>query len=128
MDIHVTIRIVVIALFAMFIYSRFAGVKGLKNLRTEQFKDELKTNPNKMLVDVREPNEVKRGYIAGAVNIPLSQMKQRIGEIPAGKSIYLYCQSGMRSKQAARVLQKNGYRELAHLQGGIMAWDGKLSK
>jgi rhodanese-related sulfurtransferase len=128
MDVNLVIRIVVIALLAWFIYSRFAGVKGLKNLRTEQFGEELKTSPNKVLIDVREPSEVKRGYIAGAVNIPLSQLNQRIGEIPTGKSIYLYCQSGMRSKQAARVLQKNGFRELAHLQGGITAWNGNLSK
>jgi len=127
-DVNLIVRIMVIVLLAWFIYSRFAGVKGLKNLRADQFQEEMKTNHNKVLVDVREPGEVRRGYIAGAVNIPLSQIKQRIGEIPAGKSIYLYCQSGMRSKQAARILQKNGFRELTHLQGGIMAWNGKLSK
>lgn len=128
MDVNLMIRIAVIALLVWFIYSRFAGVKGLKNLRTEQFQDALKTNRNKVLVDVREASELKRGYIPGAVNIPLSQIKRRIGEIPAGKSIYLYCQSGMRSKQAARILQKNGFHELFHLQGGITAWNGKLSK
>lgn len=128
MDVNLMIRIAVIALLVWFIYSRFAGVKGLRNLSTEQFREALQKNRNNVLIDVREPNEVKRGYIPGAVNIPLSQFKQRGGEIPAGKSIYLYCQSGMRSKQAARILQKKGFRELAHLQGGIMAWNGKLSK
>ena len=128
MDINLIVRVVIIALLAWLIYSRFAGVKGLKNLRTEQFQEELETNRNHVLIDVREPGEVKRGYIAGAVNIPLSQIKRRVGEIPAEKSIYLYCQSGMRSKQAARILQKSGFRELAHLQGGIMAWNGQLSK
>jgi len=127
-DVNLMIRIAVIALLVWFIYSRFAGVKGLRNLSTEQFREALQKNRNNVLIDVREPNEVKRGYIPGAVNIPLSQFKQRGGEIPAGKSIYLYCQSGMRSKQAARILQKKGFRELAHLQGGIMAWNGKLSK
>ncbi|MBE1445765.1 rhodanese-like domain-containing protein [Paenibacillus sp. OAS669] len=115
MDVYLMIRMAV-------------GVKGLRNLSTEQFREALQKNRNNVLIDVREPNEVKRGYIPGAVNIPLSQFKLRGGEIPAGKSIYLYCQSGMRSKQAARILQKKGFRELAHLQGGIMAWNGKLSK
>ncbi|GAA4850653.1 hypothetical protein GCM10023310_31580 [Paenibacillus vulneris] len=89
MDVNLMIRIAVIALLVWFIYSRFAGVKGLRNLSTEQFREALQENSNNVLIDVREPNEVKRGDIPGAVNIPLSEFK---------------------------------------LRGGIMAWNGKLSK
>ncbi|MCZ8515808.1 rhodanese-like domain-containing protein [Paenibacillus filicis] len=128
MDYNLILNIAIIILVVWFVYSRFAGVKGLKNLMPDQFQDELKENRNKILIDVREPGEVKQGYIAGAINIPLSQIKQRFGEIPPDKRIYLYCRSGMRSKQAARILQKNGFHELAHLQGGMMSWNGKLVK
>jgi rhodanese-related sulfurtransferase len=51
-----------------------------------------------------------------------------LSEIPKDKSVYLYCRSGMRSKQAARILQKNGFHEIAHLQGGMMSWKGKITK
>ncbi|MRN52998.1 rhodanese-like domain-containing protein [Paenibacillus sp. LC-T2] len=83
---------------------------------------------NRLLLDVREQNEYKRGYIPNAKNIPLSQLQQRLGEIPKEQDILLYCQSGMRSKNAARVLQKHGYTRLAHLRGGVSTWSGKLTR
>lgn len=128
MDYYLIFNIVLVAFLVWFVYSRFAGVKGLKNLMPNLFQDELKSNHNKILIDVREPGEVKQGYIPGAINIPLSQIKNRVGEIPKDKSIYLYCRSGMRSKQAARILSKHGYLNMAHLQGGIMAWGGQVRK
>lgn len=108
-----------------FLYKQFAPVKGLRNLSSQQFKSEYKGN---MLMDVRENHEFKRGHIAGAVNVPLSQLKQRMGEIPKDRNVYLYCQSGMRSKQAAKILSRNGHLHLAHLRGGMMSWDGPVQK
>lgn len=128
MDQNVMINIAVIALVAWFVASRFKGVKGLRNVNADQLRNELESDRNRVLIDVREPGEVKQGYIAGAVNIPLSRLQQRLNEIPANSNVYLYCRSGMRSKQAARILYRNGYRNLAHLQGGIMAWKGPLKK
>ncbi|MBP1966659.1 rhodanese-like domain-containing protein [Paenibacillus aceris] len=128
MDYPSILKIVALAFLAWFIYSRFASIKGLNNLSPDQFQDEIKGNSNHILIDVREPGEVKQGYIPGAVNIPLSQMKHRVGEIQKNDRVYLYCRSGMRSKQAAKILKKNGFNELSHLQGGIMSWKGKLTK
>lgn len=116
----------VILIFAIwFIFKQFAPVKGLRTLRSVQFQEELAGKKDHMLIDVREPHEFRRRHINGAVNVPLSQLKQRIQEIPQDKKIFLYCQSGMRSKQAGRILAKQGFQNVAHLQGGIMAWKGK---
>ncbi|MWC30788.1 rhodanese-like domain-containing protein [Paenibacillus sp. MMS18-CY102] len=128
MDQNLAINIVIVVGMVWFIGKRFAGVKGLRSLNADQLQNEIKSNRNHVLIDVRESSEVKQGYIAGAMHIPLSRLKQRLNEIPSDRSIYLYCRSGMRSKQAARVLSKNGFHELAHLQGGIMAWRGQLKK
>ena len=111
-----------------FLYTRFAPVRGLKNLKADDFKNRQERSSNKILIDVREPNEYKSGFIPNALNIPLSQFKGRIGEFPKDKEVYLYCRSGMRSKQAARILHKNGISNLANLQGGISAWSGKITK
>ncbi|REE91510.1 rhodanese-related sulfurtransferase [Paenibacillus taihuensis] len=128
MDFKWMLEILIIAALIWFVYKRFAGVKDLKNLMPDQFQNELKSNQKKILIDVREPMELQQGYIPGAINIPLSQMKKRLSEIPKDRKIFLYCRSGMRSMQAARILRKDGYRDLAHLHGGIVSWKRKLAK
>ena len=120
------INIVVLVLLVWFVYSRFKPTKGLQNLNAENFKNELAKPSKPLVIDVREPNEYKGGFIAGARNIPLSQLSGRLSDIPKDQSVLLYCRSGMRSKSAARILLKNGYKSLAHLQGGLIAWNGKL--
>lgn len=108
-----------------FVYNRFAPVKGLRNLNAEQFKKESK---GQRMIDVREVHEFKQGHIPGAINIPLSQLRTRLSEIPKDRPVYLYCRSGMRSRQAGKILSRHGYRNMAHLNGGITAWNGPLAK
>ncbi|ULO05895.1 rhodanese-like domain-containing protein [Paenibacillus sp. 19GGS1-52] len=128
MEIGTFIYIALLVLLVWFGYSRLRPAKGLITLKSNEFKSEIEQSKNRLLLDVREQNEYKRGYIPSAKNIPLSQLEQRLGEIPMEQNILLYCQSGMRSKNAARVLQKNGYTRLAHLQGGVSTWSGKLTR
>jgi len=115
----------IIILIAWMLYKRFVPVKGMRNLNLQQFKSEYKGHK---LVDVREVQEFKQGHIAGAVNIPLSQIEQRLNEIPKDKPVYLYCRSGMRSKQAAKLLSRHDYNEISQLNGGISVWDGPTTK
>lgn len=115
----------IIVLIAWMLYKRFVPVKGMRNLNLQQFKSEYQGH---RLVDVRETQEFKQGHIAGAVNIPLSQIERRLNEIPKDKPVYLYCRSGMRSKQAAKLLSRHGYNEISQLNGGISVWDGPTTK
>ncbi|HUC93733.1 MAG TPA: rhodanese-like domain-containing protein [Paenibacillus sp.] len=128
MDMNTLINVVFVLLIVWFVYTRFGPTKGLRTLREGDFRKEIEASANHMLVDVREPSEFQSGFIPGARNIPLSQLGRRLGEIPEESSIYLYCRSGMRSKSAARMLKRNGYTKLAHLQGGISAWRGNIAK
>lgn len=67
-----------LALFVFWIlYKQFAPVKGVRNVSAKQFQEESKGNK---VIDVREVHEYKRGHIAGAANIPLSQLPQRMGK------------------------------------------------
>ena len=124
MDISMIFTIIIIALFLWFIYSRIKPVQGLRILNAREFQSEMAQN--RMVIDVREPAEYKSGFIADAANIPLSQLRGRLQEIPPNQPLLLYCQSGMRSKTAAQILRKNGCQDLAHLQGGLGGWNGKL--
>jgi rhodanese-related sulfurtransferase len=128
MEISTILNILAYGLIAWFLFTRLAPIRGLKNLSADEFSRQMGNEEHKILIDVREHKEYKAGYIPGAVNIPLSQLKRRMTEIPKDKQVYLYCRSGMRSKQAARILSKKGYSDLAHLQGGILTWSGKISK
>lgn len=128
MDFTTILLIAVYALLTWFLVTRFVPVKGLQNLSADQFKERVNQKSGVLLVDVREPHEYKAGHIPSAVNIPLSQLNNRVKEISPKNEILLYCRSGVRSKQAAKVLKKHGYDKLAHLRGGISVWRGPVKK
>ena len=64
---------------------------------------------NNIIIDVREKYEFKYGHIKEAINIPLSELRDRIDEIPKDRPVYLHCKTGQRSYNAALVLQNMGY-------------------
>jgi adenylyltransferase/sulfurtransferase len=75
-----------------------------------------------LLIDVRQPHEGQMfGSIAGSVLIPMNELPMRLGELPEGREIVLYCKSGMRSGQAATWLRQRG-RNALNLAGGIDQW------
>ena len=115
------------AAVAWLAYEWFAPIRGVRNVGPSRFARELAdAGPaGRLLIDVREPHEFARGHIRGAVNIPLSELAPRIGEISTDRRIFVYCQSGMRSRRAARMLSKRGCRDIVHLNGGLAGWRGE---
>ncbi|ALK08637.1 rhodanese-like domain-containing protein [Blastochloris viridis] len=75
-----------------------------------------------VLVDVREPAEIARGIIEGAVTMPLSTFDPTQIVVPAGCNVVFYCAAGVRSVRAAQVAQAAGFSYDAHLAGGVKAW------
>jgi len=73
------------------------------------------------VLDVRDPVELKKGYIEGAVNIPLNDLRQRMAEVPRDQEIWSYCLVGQRSYYAARVLSQYGY-DIKSLSGGYKTY------
>ena len=69
------------------------------------------------LVDVRTEGEFSRGHIPGAKNIPIEELRERLGEIPRERPVVAYCQVGQRGYLATRVLAQAGY-DVANLSGG----------
>lgn len=72
------------------------------------------------IVDVREKGEFIRGHLKGACNIPLSQLRQRMDEIPRDIPVYLHCRSGQRSYYALCCLQGYGFHNLFNISGSFL--------
>ena len=75
-----------------------------------------------IVVDVRSEAEHAGGHIAGALNIPLTHLDERIGEIPSGRPVAVHCEGGYRSAIAASLLQKLGRPHVHDMVGGYKAW------
>lgn len=74
--------------------------------------DEIETlSDNQLLLDVRNPGELENGgFIEGAINIPVDQLRHRMNELPIDKEIVIYCQVGLRGNVAYRQLVNNGFK------------------
>ena len=71
--------------------------------------EQIKKNYAVILLDTRTPFEYVRGHLEGFINIPIDELRQRLGELSPHKTIYVMCQSGMRSYLACRILSQNGF-------------------
>lgn len=74
-----------------------------------------------VLVDVREHDEWDAGHIDGAVHLPLSEVPERLGDLPEAETLYVVCRSGNRSGRAAAWLNAQGI-EAVNVAGGMLAW------
>jgi NADPH-dependent 2,4-dienoyl-CoA reductase/sulfur reductase-like enzyme/rhodanese-related sulfurtransferase len=74
-----------------------------------------------LLVDVREPDEFAAGHIPSAINLPLSQMRDRYAELPTDRDIWTCCGVGQRAYFATRFLAQHGYRAW-NLSGGYATY------
>ena len=88
-------------------------------LSPEQFKAQLAKQPGQ-LIDVRTPDEVKKGYIAGArvINFLDRNYREQFSGLDKAKPVYLYCASGGRSEDAGLLLQEMGFPQVYSLKGG----------
>jgi uncharacterized protein len=109
-----TVAIIVLFSFALLIVlTRKEGI----NVR-----DVPDLQGNFLVIDVREPYEYKEGHAEVAKNVPLSQLKERLSEIPKDKKVYVICRSGRRSRVALRILRQAGYKNARPIRGGMLAW------
>ncbi|MDB6354255.1 FAD-dependent oxidoreductase [Trichococcus sp. K1Tr] len=73
-----------------------------------------------MIIDAREEHEYHLSHIKGAVNIPLSQFRGRLAEIPKDKPVYVHCRSSQRSYNMVRALGQLGYELVYNIDGSFL--------
>ena len=81
---------------------------------------ELAARENTPLIDVREPDEFAAGHVPGAVNIPMSQIGNRLEELPS-EAFDVICQAGGRSARVVEALESRGY-DATNVEGGTGEW------
>ena len=74
-----------------------------------------------LLLDVREPEEFARGHLEGAMNLPLSELRRRIHDVPRGRELWVYCAAGQRAYFAQRLLVQHGL-DVKNLSGGFTTY------
>ena len=88
---------------------------------------QLISQENAVVVDVCEAEEFNRGHILNAINIPLKQLQDQLGQLEKfrtkDKPIVLSCRSGQRANRAAAILRKNEFKKVFALSGGLTAWE-----
>lgn len=81
--------------------------------------DVMEQNPGAVALDVREDAELLGFSLPEYIHIPLGQLRERIGELDAGKEIIVFCAVGVRAYNAARILMQNGFSHVKIYPGGV---------
>ncbi len=113
-----------IAGFGILAYLLFLEVNGAKtrglNLTPVEFTRRI--NDGAMLIDLRRADDYRHGHIAGAKHIAMDDLSNHFSGLKKDKAVALYCYSGGFSAKAIRQMKKAGFTDVAHLAGGITAW------
>jgi phage shock protein E len=108
----------------MSFFSKLFGMSSSNNQRIQAADYKVRFVDGKQphtLVDVRTRDEFNGGHIPGAINISVQELSNKFNKIPQSKPVVVYCRSGSRSSQAARILTGAGYTEVLDL-GSVMDW------
>lgn len=111
-----------------------AGCQGSSNAQSgtvketipvDQFEKKLAETPNAQLIDVRTADEFSEGHLKNAVNMNVNRedYKQQFGTLDKNRPVFVYCLSGGRSSNAAKIMQQMGFKEIYNMDGGILKWD-----
>ena len=117
-------------------YQHFCGIvpetpqeknvkNGIPQLTVKELKARRDAGEDIFLLDVREPYEYQIAQIGGTL-IPQNDVPNRLAEIPRDREIIVHCRSGARSQKIAELLKQSGYKDVANVAGGILAWADEI--
>ncbi len=111
-------------IMAGFLFISSFTVQAASDLISPKEASVLYAEKKAVIVDVREDDEWKAEHIAGAVHIPLDQLKDRLPELQAYKdtAVIAQCRGGKRSLKAMEVLKSAGFTKVYSMDGGLQAW------
>lgn len=103
---------------------------GYENIGGTEFAQILSEDKNAVIIDVRTAGEFSSGHIPKALNhdIMSGAFQSKVASWDKNKTYLMYCRSGNRSGQAAKIMAANGFTKIYNLSGGVGAWKGQLAR
>ncbi|MGE0706370.1 MAG: rhodanese-like domain-containing protein [Planctomycetota bacterium] len=95
-------------------------------LRPAEVAARLAQGEDLVLLDVREPKELRLAALPGVVHIPMAEVPRRVTELDPERLIVVVCHHGVRSARICAYLSTQGFERLANLRGGIDAWSREV--
>lgn len=123
-------KILLLTLLAFFAFTGISLAQAADSatiVSVETFEKMSKKKKKTVILDVRTPEEVAEGHLAGAKNIDVQDelFQQNIEHLDKNKTYLLYCRSGKRTAVAGAKMKAAGFKKVYMLDGGITAWKGK---
>jgi rhodanese-related sulfurtransferase len=103
----------------------------MADLSQKEWREQLESDDNAVIVDVRTDEEVEEGHMPDAIQIDIQQpadFMEKAKELDPSKNYYIYCRSGARSAQACMLFNSLGIKNAYNLMGGITAYNGEVVK
>lgn len=75
-----------------------------------------------LFLDVRSPGEFGGGHVPGAKNIPIQVLADRLAEVPKEVKVFVYCESGVRSTKATKLLVEAGFTNIVNMKASMRGW------
>lgn len=100
----------------------------MKNVTPNEWRKLINEKDNKLVIDVRTPQEYQSGMQKDAINLDIFDTEKFVSEIEKidkKTPLFMYCRSGGRSGQACAIASSKGFEETYNLIGGMMEWDGE---
>lgn len=122
------LSLLIVLSFGFTLFSLGGRQDNIQRLSNEQFSKQAAL-ANHIIIDVRKPDEYKTGHIKGAINLDYletNSFKKQILSLDPSKYYLLYCRTGVRSLNAAKVLKEKGFVNVSDLKNGISEWTGPI--
>ena len=119
----VVFAVIGLAVAAFYFMQMGSGGSGYGNVDVGEARDLIGEKADLVILDVRTVSEYESGHLDGAINIPVDELSGRLSELNQDDELLVYCRTGNRSTTAVGILRENGYDQIFHMDGGIVAWN-----
>ncbi|HAD34512.1 MAG TPA: thioredoxin [Chitinophagaceae bacterium] len=120
-------KVILMSLMVLFTHSCSNAQQEAQTKSVIEYFQLLGSNRDKLIIDVRTPQEFADGHLANAININYNSadFEEQLDKLPKNKPIFIYCLSGGRSGSALQSFSKKGFKTVYNMQGGILQWKAK---